>query len=221
MNIKTDLNSLSDIERAILMGSILGDGTLQKRGRNSFRHRVLHSVSQKSYVEWKYTKLNRLCQTTQPPKEVTTKKGFVSVEFYTASGDFLKEFFELFYKQLPTGNFVKTITPELIEKLPLDPILLAVWFMDDGSARNDCYAGNLATQCFSLEEHHLLKDYLKKWDINCNIVKHSKKSGQYYLYIPRKAFPRLVEIIESTVSEIPDMVYKLNKRRLILKNLKK
>ena len=83
--------------------------------------------------------------------------------------------------------------------------------MDDGSARNDCYAGNLATQCFPLEEHHLLKDYLKKWDINCNIVKHSKKSGQYYLYIPRQAFPRLVEIIEPTVSEIPDMVYKLKK----------
>ncbi len=211
MNIKTDLKPLSDMERAILMGSILGDGTLQKRGEKSFRHRVSHSIFQKSYVEWKYTKLNRLCQTTQPPKEVTTKKGFVSVEFYTASGDFLKEFFELFYKELPTGNFVKTITPELIEKLPLDPILLAVWFMDDGSARSDCYAANLATQCFSLEEHHLLKDYLKKWDINCNIVKHSKKSGQYYLYIPRQAFPRLVEIIEPTVSEIPDMVYKLKK----------
>ncbi len=215
MNIKTDLISLSDTERAILMGSILGDGTLQKRGLNSFRHRVSHSISQKSYVEWKYGKLTRLCQTTQPPKEVTNKKGYVSVEFDTSSGDYLKELFDLFYKKSSSDKFVKTITPELIEKLPLDPILLAVWFMDDGSARNDCYAGNLATQCFSLEEHHLLKDYLKKWDLDCNIVKHSnkKKKKTYYLYLPRKSFPKFVSIIESTVKEIPDMIYKLNEDR--------
>jgi hypothetical protein len=223
MNLKTDLISLSDTERAILMGSLLGDGTLQKRGLNSFRHRVSHSISQKSYVEWKYEKLNRLCQTTQPPKEVTNTKGYVSVEFYTSSGEYLKELFELFYKkssfsaskkaETKSDKFLKTITPELIENLPLDPILLAVWFMDDGSARNDCYAGNLATQCFSLEEHHLLKDYFQKWDLDCNIVKHSTQKQTYYLYFPRRSFPKLVSIIESTVKEIPDMIYKLNEDR--------
>lgn len=211
---KTNSYILSTTEKSILMGSLLGDACLQKRGISSFRYRVSQSLKQKSYVEWKYAKLKRLCQTTQPPKEVTDKKGFVTVEFYTSSGDYLKDYFELFYKQSPKKNFVKTITPELIEKMPMDPILLAVWFMDDGSTRNDCYAGQLATQSFSLEENVLLKDYLKKWGLDCNISKHTKKSGQYYLYIPSTSFSKFVEIIEPTVREIPEMVYKLNEVRL-------
>jgi hypothetical protein len=213
MNLKTNLSYLSTTERSVLIGSLLGDGCLQKRGLNSYRYRVSQSLEQKSYVEWKYAKLKRLCPTTQPPKQVTDKKGFVTVEFYTSSGEYLKDSFELFYKQSPTGKFVKTITPELIEKMPMDPLLLSVWYMDDGSARNDCYAGNLATHSFSLQENHLLQDDLKKWGIDSNISKHSKRSGQYYLYIPSRCFPRFVEIIEPTVREIPSMVYKLNEVR--------
>jgi len=210
MNAKNDLGALSDLERAVLMGSLLGDGTLQKRGVSSFRFRVQQSIQQKSYVEWKYTKLKRLCQTTQPPKEVISKKGFIRVEFYTSSGLYLKDFFELFYKKRPDGTFVKTITPELIENLPLDPRVLAVWFLDDGSVPNDCYSGKIATHSFSLEGHHLLENYLEKWDLKCSIVKHSGQSGQYYFSIPAKSFSKLVQIIEPTVREIPAMVYKLN-----------
>jgi hypothetical protein len=213
MNIKTTFYSLSTTEKSLLIGSLLGDACLQKRGVNSYRYRVSQSIQQKSYVEWKYANLKRLCQTTKPPTEVTNKKGFVTVDFYTSSGEYLKEYFELFYKQSETGRFVKKITPELIEKLPMDPLLLGVWYMDDGSARNDCYAGNLATQSFSLEENLLLKDYLKKWDLYCNISKHTKTSGQYYLYLPTQSFSKFVEIIEPTVREIPDMVYKLNEVR--------
>jgi hypothetical protein len=254
MNARIDYSPLSVIERAILMGSLLGDGTLQKRGKDSYRYRVSQCLAQKAYVEWKYKKLQRLCKTTQPPKEVTDKKGFVTVEFYTSSGLYLKELFELHYKQVTTafylahlapasskkvtvtalpsllgqgqtispnisprvkGNggavhFIKTITPELIDKLPMDPTVLAVLFMEDGSIRNDCYSGKIATQCFSLEEQHLLCDYFTKWDIDCNIVKHTKKRGQYYLSIPTKSFPKLVTIIEPIVRQIPAMVYKLN-----------
>lgn len=219
MNIKTNFYNLSTTEKSLLIGSLLGDACLQKRGANSYRFKVSQSLQQKSYVEWKYSKLKRLCQTTQPPKEVTNKKGFVTVEFYTSSGEYLKEYSELFYKQSEKNRFVKKITPELIEKMPMDPLLLGVWYMDDGSARNDCYAGNLATQSFSLEENLLLKYYLTKWDIDCNISKHTEKSGQYYLYLPSKSFSKFVEIIEPTVREIPDMVYKLNEVRKPLSDL--
>ena len=213
MNKKTELSALSNTERAILIGSLLGDGTLTQRGLNSFRYRVAHGIKQKSYVEWKYEKLRRLCQTTQPPKEVTDIKKDVTVEFYTSSGEYLKEYYDLFYKPNLENKFVKTITPEFIEKLPMDPIVLAVWFMDDGSVRDDCYAGNIATQRFSLDEHHLLQEYLKKWGIGSNTPKHTAASGQYYLYIPSKSFGKFIEIIEPIVREIPAMVYKLHEVR--------
>jgi hypothetical protein len=201
---------LSATEKAILYGSLLGDGCLVKRG-NSYRYKIEQGEEQKTYVDWKYEKLGRLCQTTQPPKKVTSKKGFVSYLFYTSSGLYLKELYDLYYEKKSDGKYVKTITQQLIDSLPMDPIVLAVLFMDDGSVRNDCYAGKIATQCFSLEEQHLLSDYLKKWGIDCNIVKHNKE--QFYISIPAKSFGRLAEIIEPTVLEIPVMSYKLNKSR--------
>lgn len=216
MNIRIDYTPLSATEKAVLYGSLLGDGSLIKRG-NSYRYNIEQGEEQKTYVEWKYAKLGRLCQTTQPPKKVTSKKGFVSYLFHTSSGLYLKELYDLFYKKktpyLNGSLYVKTITQQLIDELPMNPIVLAVLFMDDGSVRNDCYAGKIATQCFLLEEQHLLSTYLKKWGIDCNIVKHTKETGQFYISIPAKSFGRFVEIIEPTVLEIPVMSYKLNQLR--------
>lgn len=213
------IESFEGREKAILMGSLLGDGTLQKRGIHSFRYRVSQSIKEETYVGWKYDKLKRLCQTTQPPKKVMDRKGFSTVEFYTSSGDYLKDCFNLFYKEVPRSlgksgsSYVKKITPELIDQLPMQPEVLAVWFMDVGSVRNDSYSGNIATQCFSLEENHLLQKYLKKWDIDSNISRHTKTNDQYYLYIPSRSFPKLIELIEPIVNEIPSMKYKLNEGR--------
>jgi hypothetical protein len=143
----------------------------------------------------------------------------VTVSFYSSSGDYLKDCFDSFYKESPgglgkgRGSYVKKITRELIEQLPMQPEVLAVWFMDVGSVRDDCYAGNLATQCFSLEENHLLQNYLKKWDIDSNISRHTKTNDQYYLYISSRSFPKLVELIEPIIKEVPSMKYKLNEDR--------
>lgn len=215
------LEGFTEKEKSVLTGSLLGDGLLQKRGVHSFRYRVSQSIKEEDYVNWKYDQLKRLCTTTQPPKKVTDKKGFVTVGFYTSSGDYLKDYFSLFYKELPGGlgkggsSYVKKITPELIDQLPMQPEVLAVWFMDSGSVRNDCYAGSLATQCFSLEENHLLQKYLKKWDIDSNISRHIKTTDQYYLYIPSRSFPKLIELIEPIINEIPSMKYKLNEDRRV------
>lgn len=222
MNIKTNISSLLDIEKSILIGSLLGDATLQKRGVNSFRLRISHGKKQEGYVTWKYQKLQRLCQTTQPPKTRINNKDLTTVEFYTSSGEYLKNYFDLLYKPSTNNStgeirWIKTITKELIEKYPLDGVLLAVWFMDDGSVRDDCYSGKLATQCFSLDEQHLLRDYLAQADISSNIVRHTVKSGQYYLSIPSKSFQKLVEIIEPTVREIPCMIDKLNEKKKPIK----
>jgi hypothetical protein len=212
---KNNMNNLemTEIEKALIMGTLLGDAHIQKR-QNSYRLKIEHAINQKAYVLWKHKMLERFCTTTQPPKIVTSKKGFSTVVFYTTSGQWLKEIYHLFYKE-KNGRYVKTITPELIENLPLSSMLVAVFFMDDGSVRNDCYAGKLATQGFSLEENHLLCSYLKKWNssVECVVVAHKVSKGQYYISIPAKSFGKFVKEIEPIVLSIPDMVYKLNDQR--------
>lgn len=197
---------MTDDDRALIMGTLLGDAHIQKR-KNSFRLKIEHGIDQKSYVFWKHKKLAKFCETTQAPKIVTSRR---TVVFYTTSGKWLEEIYDLFYKEDSNGRFVKKITPELVEKLPMNPILLSVFFMDDGSVRNDCYAGKLGTQGFSKDENHLLCSYLKKWDVECKVVAHQKSKNQYYITIPAKSFVNLVKHIELIVRENPEMIYKLN-----------
>lgn len=220
---ETSMVTFSDTERAILLGSLLGDSTIQKRD-GSYRYRIAHSEKQINYVHWLYSKLERLCEGMKPPTK-RLEDDHPTVEFYLKSGLYLKEMFNLFYKKVPSVTvngeemFVKTITPELIDKLPMNPILLAVWYMDDGSKRDGCDGCNLATQSFTRDENLLLANYLKKWNLECHVNLHSRVKNQYYLYISAKSFPRFREIIGPTVNEIPDMTYKIRKH--IRKDIRK
>jgi len=156
---KIDSNFFSESEIALIMGTLLGDGHLNKRCE-SYRIKIDHSFDQKEYILWKHNKLKRLCQTTQEPKEILDKKGNKGIEFYTSSSKEYKSIHSLFYQlqkvKEKSGTekekYVKVITRQLIDNLPTNPLVLATFYMDDGSVRNDCYAGKLATQGFSQEE---------------------------------------------------------------------
>nr|ALO21702.1 putative LAGLIDADG homing endonuclease [Stephanosphaera pluvialis] len=209
---------LTTEELSVIVGALLGDAHLQKRN-GSYRLKITQAATQREYLTWKYRKLQRLCTTTQAPTSAVDRKGNESVTFYTSSGLWLAPIHSLYY-ELAESKYVKKITQALIDSLPMDPMVLAIWFMDDGSIRNDCYAGKLATQGFTREESELLCQYLNKWGIVGNVVYHTVSSGQYYISIPASSFGRLIEIIEPLdgrgrpsrpiVREIPTMVYKLN-----------
>jgi hypothetical protein len=206
------VTELTENERALIMGTLLGDAHLQKRD-NSYRLKIEHSIIQKEYVLWKREKLQRLCATTQEPKEVTNRKGNTSVLFYTSSTRLLGEIHALFYKK-EKDRWKKKVTPELIDSLPMNPLVLVALFLDDGSVRNDAYSGKIATQGFTKEESHLLKSYLLKWEIESQVVAHSMAKNQYYISLPARTFEKLIEVIEPiVVNEIPTMMYKLNIER--------
>ena len=214
----TNIEPLTMEESALIMGTLLGDAHIQKRGANSYRLKIDHSVDQADLVKWKYSKLQRLCQTTQPPKETIDTKGFKGLEFYTSSGVYLLKFHELFYEPRKAKGsdktvYVKRVTKKLVDNLPNHPLVLATFFMDDGSVRNDCYAGKIATQGFPLEDCHFLTEFLDKCGVKgSQIVPHTKKGGQYYLSLPARSgtFGKLVEYVEPIVREVPGMIYKLN-----------
>jgi len=210
---------LTNEEKAVLIGGILGDEIIVKRD-GSYRYRVQHSSGQAEYVHWKRRKLKSKCTRTQPPKNYpTTREGgdskgrYEVTEFYTDSGMYLKEIHDLLYKKLPNGRYRRTITKETIDHLPVDPLVIAVWYMDDGSIRNDCYAGKISTQGFTYEENELLCDYLRKFNIDCHVVKHTEVSHQWYITIPAHTFGQLISTIEPFVREVPSMIYKLNELR--------
>lgn len=227
---------LTGREKAILMGTILGDATMQKRG-NSYRLRIAQSIIHHDYTVWLLNELARLC-TSSELKSFTNKEDKVTEYFYLSSGDYLKPLYDLFYRPKIDENQVykkhpeiaedheldsqeiienkkyrKTITEETIKNLPVDPVLLAVWFMDDGTARNDCYAGKICSQGFNLTEHKLLVSYLHNYKIEATIDFQSVSKDQYYLSIGAKYFGFLTKEIAPTVKQVPVMMHKLNEER--------
>jgi hypothetical protein len=225
------IGELTDTETALLMGTVLGDSNIKKKASN-WRIRILHKEENKDYVLWKRAKLARLCSTTKEPYKILQKRQgneYPAYEFYTSTLPNFGPLRNLFYKPVvvlgPEGNplmgpdgqvetkFKKLITQELIDKLPMNQLVLAAFYMDDGSVRNDCYAGKIASQGFQKEENLLFSSYLAKRGVDCTVVRHTTKGGQYYINLSANTFSRFIEIIEPTVREVPSMVYKLNELR--------
>ena len=193
---------LSKRQKAIVIGSLLGDGCLERNGRN-VRLRIEHSDSQKEYLLWKCKKLQRLITERSPMKinafHKVYKRRYISWRAYTMTNINLNELFYLFYKEN------KKIIPYSIIKDLTDPLSLAVWFMDDGYKRNDCNAFRISTDSFTYHENELLVKVLKQnFGLNCNI---HKKGNYWNIYIPKKSAYEFKDLISLYI--IPTLRYKI------------
>ena len=159
------MGSLTEEQRSILTGCLLGDGTLRRK-RNTLLE-INHSSKQKEYVFWLYSKFKEYVLT--PPKIRVNGPNRTSYRFTTKSTSAFNDFYEDFYP----GNKQKMLPRDL----ELEPLSLAVWFMDDGSkSRNALY---LNTQQFNLEDQKYLISLL---DNNFGI-KSTFNRDKYYFRI--------------------------------------
>ena len=203
---------MNSIQKNVIIGSLLGDLHIQKNtGKtNRCRLRFCHSIKQKSYVDWKYAVFEKdFCKTTKLPYQ-TERKEYM---FYTSYSDIFVRYHSMWY-QKKTQKFTK-IVPKNIEHLLIDPIALAIWYLDDGTKRN-YNACRFATQSFSLEENLLLQSTLEtNFKLMVKVDKWWGKKNQKYMYglsIPseNKSFLTFKNIIYPFVkTEIPSMLYKL------------
>ena len=189
---------LNDCQRAVIAGSILGDGNLSGNwSQTNYRLKVSHSVKQSEYIWWKYEILKDLVL-TKPQVYDKTK----SVSFRTISHSKLTEFYKLFY---PTG---KKIIPKNIEKLIKNPITIAVWFMDDGNIRKvkeKVYGYYLNTQSFSLSENKILIEALRNnFDVDSMVM---KNHGKYRIYIGAQGKEKFSHILKDSL--VASMKYKI------------
>lgn len=227
------LKDLTMEELCIVCGMALGDATIVKRTsmKNSYRYRVLHSAKQLQYTQWLHKKLERLSNSiNRDPAKSTNPKNYY---FYLKANPWIEELFHLFYKPLISSqsaklvekpvectkpaqhNYRKGITQQLIDWLPVHPLLLAVWYMDDGTTRDDCFAGRLCTQGFEEPgELELLLKYLAKYGIRGNITIHTVKSGQRGISIGAEQFGYLVKQTYPYFEEVPSLMYKMDLDRI-------
>lgn len=142
--------------------------------------------------------------------------------FSTQSEPILLKYHDLFYTAVKVPKlkkiqfkYRKSIKVQLLDFLK-DPLSLAIWWLDDGNIRTDCFAGRLATQCYTLEEHKILQELLfQNFQISSNIVQHSAKKKQYYLYISNKNnnLSTFLNCMAPYINPIPSMKYKISKKK--------
>ena len=187
------VGSLTEFERSLIIGSLLGDGYMRIiPGRADAFLEINHSIKAKAYVDYKYTNLKRLCESA--PKERNTNEGRVAYRFFTKQNKELTELYNQFYK-----NTKKIIPKNLI----FNQVILAIWYMDDGSRCRD-HDIYLNTQQFSVSDQKILLNKLRLLGINARLNKDKK---YFRIRILKTSIKTFMEIVSPYVFK--SMRYKL------------
>src|SRR4051812_6934784 len=112
------VGSLSDAQRSLIIGTLLGDGAMRCKANALIE--INHSAQQRSYVDWKYQQLRSFVGT--PPKQRSGNGGRIAYRFTTLSRPEFTPFYRAFYRD----------DRKVVPSLTLTPFAMAVWFMDDG-----------------------------------------------------------------------------------------
>ncbi len=184
---------LNQFQRSVIIGTVLGDGYLRiVPGRQHAFLEVNHALSQQEYVWWKYQVLEGV--RAGAPKVRKGNGRRTAVRFHTKQSEELTEIKSLFYK-----DSIKIIPKDI----QLDPVMLAVWFMDDGSRcrESDVY---LNTQQFDTESQLILVEALKKLGLETTL---NRDKHYFRIRFLKKSLPKLFALIEQMI--IPSMRYKI------------
>lgn len=188
---------ITDRQRSIILGSLLGDASLRKPNINPI-FTCEHGIKQLEYCKWKAEELESLGAKFSISKRKTIDKRtglyYESAICRLPANPTLLSIYNNLYID---GK--KTITTEYLKDF--DELSLAVMFMDDGYKSGKTVG--IATNCFTLEECSMLNDL---FSAKFNIVFNITKSGT--LYLPTIQYPAFEELILPYMHNT--MMYKLN-----------
>ncbi len=199
--------TFNQLQKDLILGTLLGDGNLQTMNGISWRYRAIHKAAHESYIFHKYAILKDYCNT--PPKyssivDSRTKKIYNRYSFQTLVVEDLKFYANLFYYQQPDLLWKKKVPKNI--GLFLTPQSLAYWYMDDGALkwRGKSNAVRLCTDSFALQDVLLLKKVLEdKFSLKISL---QKKDNINRLCILEESYSRLKELILPYL--LPSMYYK-------------
>lgn len=199
---------MNQIERNIIVGSLLGDGSLDLSGRSiNARYREHGCDAQMDYRKWKAEQLKEL------DFKFSDRGKYGKV--YSLSRERFTNLYHMFYI-----DKVKTLTQENIKLLD-HPIGLACLYMDDGSLvitatkrKNSIYLSpqlTIYSLNFSKEENIILKDHIKNTFSIDFILKKRKDGKNYVLGINKQNdIIKFINIVKPYVYMIDCMKYKVD-----------
>jgi len=210
----------SDIQKSVVLGSILGDGGLQlpKHSKN-VKLQIKHCTKQLGYLEWKKRLLDPfsrpIYQSSEPGEVVICgTKSYSTGSFvtYTITHPDITNFFTSYYI---SGK--KRVNKDIITELDL--LALAIWVADDGTFYSskkwkNVLGGKICTNSFFYEEQVILKKALGKFfDGTISILPYGSNKDQYVLKL--YGSDQICDFLFMIRSVLPKCIhYKLDPQRL-------
>lgn len=196
-----NIDPISNVQKDIIVGSILGDGCLEFDGFHGTRLQIKQSEKYKNYVFWLYDRLKNICNS--PPKQRPDNRQWY---FSTKHLKDLTNLQRLFYVSK------KKCVPCDIAELLTSSLSLAIWYMDDGTLDwrpKNHYAFTFNTDCFSLDDTTLLVKVLKmNFGIEASTYTALCRGKKYAkIYIGAKGRDKFLSLINPHILDC--FIYKL------------
>jgi hypothetical protein len=198
--ITAKLPLLTPLQEELLLGSLMGDGTMVRGGKDTAFYVEDHSLAQEDYLKWKVDLLGPFVTRTYPTIKRVGEKEYHGIAFRTCSCVHLKPWFDAFYttgkRQFP-GLIVRRMTP----------FSLAVWFMDDGSLLRDFHP----RISFGLDETSMMRSVRALRKLGLKPEWHVDEDGNGEFTFPGQS-DQFYDLVRPHIPEC--MSYKLPKESL-------
>lgn len=187
---------LNEIERKLVIGSLLGDGSLRIANRSinpTFNEK--HSIKQDKYLLWKADILSRFEPRIYRYSNIRKNKEHHGIQLRTLSSPAFLDLYKDFY-----NNSKKNVPQHIIDEI--DPFILSIWLQDDGScvnnkpnSRNRNPSFYISTLGFPLDTQLMLQDKLQNMFNSNTISLYKSEAGMgYYLYLRVEATEAMAKI---------------------------
>lgn len=194
---------LTQLQKDLIFGSLLGDGNLQTGSKGkTWRYRAIQKSEHKEYLFHKYEILKDLCGTTPKENELLdTRTGNLIQRwsFNTLTNPSLNFFGNMFYTyDSNKEKWIKKV-PLKVETF-LNPRALAYFYMDDGALKwfGHSNAMRICTENFSKEDINRIRKSLKNlYNIDTGLIKKQlKNKTSFRISIPEKSSESFRELIK-------------------------
>ena len=180
---------VSQRQEEILIGCILGDAYITKRGQV----RIEQSETQKDYLAWKYNELQSLAyQNIYQAQRKDKRNGKSYKSFYITLRQYFRPWRDTWYLN---GKKIFPQRPSITD------LSLAVWYMDDGSWNKTRNAVILSIDGFNETDRIKIQEFFKRKGIE-TIIRSNRQ-----LRIRNNSHDRFFERIRPHI--VPSMEYKI------------
>jgi len=222
---------LTNTQRSIIIGSMLGDGSLDKvnTSRSNSRYTETHGIQQFNWLYWKQLAINPITSSLKKGKSVARLNlgnGKIisdpsrKYEKCTLRTTTLPEFTKLekkWYKRDDKGGYVFKQNGDTFRRikiiphdLQLDALALAVWYIDDGTNMPKKRAANIYTLSFTENEVDVLVEHIKRLGIACKKTEYCQTKS-FYVAIGAESYEFFIKMVTAAIPNLPDdLKYKVD-----------